>query len=157
MSVSPLPPLPPTPSPMSLMPLALPWQQDGQGVSGSIAVESERRGRKQKARGGSSSGDGTDGSMGERSLEDFPRAQKVQRRMRTSRFPVPGEWVCVLLLKEDGQQRGETTTTRPCRAVPCVNNPLSTPTERLAELMTGALSRALDARVVDDRKALAVL
>lgn len=29
--------------------------------------------------------------------------------------------------------------------------------ERLAELMTGALSRALDARVVDHRKALAVL
>lgn len=70
-------------------------------MSGAIVAESERRDRKQKAREeGSDDGSSYDGRMGGSSssedggvgsMEAFHRAQKVQRRMRMSRFPVPGE------------------------------------------------------------------
>lgn len=113
-ALPPLPPLPPQGG-VSVSDFIAAAVANG-GEKGEAALE--RRGRKQKARGDEDEGGRAAGDEGERPLEIFSRAQKVQRRMHMSRFPLP---------------------------------------ERLAELMTGALSRALDARVVDDRKALAVL
>jgi hypothetical protein len=78
----------------------------GGGGGGGGGGESERRGKKKKTRDGEDGGGeggsavagggggddgGDDNESGERPLEIFNRAQKVQRRMRMSRFPVPGE------------------------------------------------------------------